>query len=58
MNSQATQQCEMSLCFYAMATQTTNVTQLYSHQLRAVNQIRRSYKNDQSNIFVTVYRVT
>ena len=36
----------------------SHVTQLYSHQIRTANQIRRSYKNAQSNIFVTVYWVT
>ena len=35
-----------------------HVTQLYSHQIRTANQIRRSYDNDQSDIFVTVYCVT
>ena len=30
----------------------------YSQRIRTTNQIRRSYKNDQSNIFVTVYCVT
>ena len=28
------------------------------NQIRTANQIRRSYKNDQSNIFVTVYFMT
>ena len=35
-----------------------HVTQLYSHQIRTANQIRRFYKNDPSDIFVTVYCVT
>ena len=30
----------------------------YGHQNQTANQIRRSYKNDKSNIFVTVYSVT
>ena len=38
------------------------IFRLYSFMLRSpnqkANQIRRSYKNDQSNIFVTVYFVT
>ena len=34
-----------------------HVTQLYSQQIRTANQILSSYKNDQSNIFVTLYFV-
>ena len=34
-----------------------HVTQLYSHQIRTANQIRRSYKNDQSDILLCDIKV-